>query len=303
METLKKRYIKPGHEFNRLMPRSINLDSVVRPAGKAQLHHTINLIREIVPETKEDTRLLAQRLKGQTVRETCRNIWQFVYNHIQYARDKAGIEQVRRPSRTWADRRKGVDCDCYSVFISSILTNLNIPHQLRITKYGGKPNFQHIYPIVTLNNGSHITLDCVTDHFDFEVPYSDVMDFDMSTTPKVDEINGYNGICGVDSLDLLLNGPDRPGEFALRKIVRAKQSESSPTRKLILKPVLSKQSTGMKESELPKASLSTVEIKPAAPSLNTKNLPSSGKQAGKLCKIVFSVAIGMGAFKIIQLLT
>ena len=128
MKALRKRPIQPGYQFDKLIPKSIKQDSVVRPEGKAQLHHTINLIKKIVPETKEDTKLLANYLKGANLHDTCRNIWEFVYHHIQYSRDKVGIEQVRRPSRAWADRKKGVDCDCYSVFISSILTNLNIPH-------------------------------------------------------------------------------------------------------------------------------------------------------------------------------
>ncbi|PTB98010.1 hypothetical protein C9994_00185 [Marivirga lumbricoides] len=303
METLKKRYIKLGNEFNRLIPRSIIRDEVIRPAGKAKLHHTINLIREIVPETKADTRLLAQHLKGQTIRETCRNIWNFVYNHIQYARDKAGIEQVRRPSRTWADRRKGVDCDCYSVFISSILTNLNIPHQLRITKYGGKPNFQHIYPIVTLGNGAYITLDCVTDYFDFEVPYSDVMDFDLSNESKVDEINGVSVICGVDSLDLLLDGPLKPGEFALRKILKKESRETSPNQKLVLKPVASKVPVRITETTLPKTAVNTVEIKPSKQLVSNEILTISEKKSGTLSKVLLTVGVGLGAYKIIQLLT
>ena len=154
MQALQKRHIKSGHEYDRLFPKSHGQDTVLKGAGKAKLHHTINLIRDLVWETREDTKLLAQILKGKNLDETCRNIWEFVYNHIRYRRDKPGIEQVRRPSRTWADRKKGVDCDCYTVFISSILTNLGIPHSIRITKYGGKTYFQHIYPIAHKDQNS-----------------------------------------------------------------------------------------------------------------------------------------------------
>ena len=166
------------------------------------LDQTITLMQHIVPETKSDTSKIAQKLKRSSVMETCKTIWEFVYNHIQYRRDKTGIEQVRRPSRSWRDRQKGVDCDCYTVFISSILMNLGIPHRIRITKYNGRPNFQHVYPVVPTANG-HITMDCVTDRFNHEVPYSDHRDYkmkDMKTTME--------GLSGVDRMDLENEGLD-----------------------------------------------------------------------------------------------
>ena len=64
----------------------------------------------------------------------------------QYKLDKKGLEQLRRPARTWADRKSGVDCDCMSIFASSILTNLQIPHKFRITKYS-QDSWQHVYVI------------------------------------------------------------------------------------------------------------------------------------------------------------
>ena len=86
-------------------------------------------------------------------------------------KDAEGYEQIRSPARAWHDRFSGVDCDCYSVFISSILSNLGIAHTLRITKYQ-RDYFQHIYPIVPFQNG-YITIDCVTDRFNYEVPFSE----------------------------------------------------------------------------------------------------------------------------------
>ena len=53
-------------------------------------------------------------------------IWDFVYQHVQYKLDDPGYEQVRRPLRTWLDRKRGADCEDYSVFISSILLNLGV---------------------------------------------------------------------------------------------------------------------------------------------------------------------------------
>ncbi len=216
MQAQVKRHISSGDQFSHLIPQSISKDTVVVGSGKAQLKDTLNLMKQIIKETKGDTAKLAIKLKGHSVTETCRNIWNFVYGHIQYTMDKTGVEQVRRPSRTWADRTNGVDCDCYTVFIGSILSNLEIPFLMRVTKYGGKKHFQHVYPIVPIQGG-HITIDCVTDRFDHEVPYSEKRDIVPDGNIIGEDIE-ISGLCGVDMMDISLDALEQQ-RIPLRKII------------------------------------------------------------------------------------
>ena len=185
MEARKKRHIRPGNEYDHLFPSSQNDNKTIR--RNANLDHTLDFIPKVVQETIDQTKLIAQRLKGRTNYETCKNIWHFIYGHINYKKDEEGFEQIRSPARAWHDRKQGVDCDCYSVFISSILTNLGIPHILRITKYH-REYFQHIYPIVP-NDSRHITIDCVTDQFNYEVPFREKKDYRMD----LQYLNGFDG--------------------------------------------------------------------------------------------------------------
>jgi len=207
-----KRHIKPGYEYDQLFPASVNNNETIR--RNANVYHTVQFIPKVVQETLPQTKKIAQRLKGNTVYDTCKNIWHFVYQHINYKKDEEGFEQIRSPSRTWHDRKQGVDCDCYSVFISSILTNLGIPHILRITKYN-RDYFQHIYPIVPTGN-KHITLDCVTDQFNYEVPYSAKKDYPMDLQ--------------------YLNGFDGDGMEELGKIFKKKMAKKSPVNTATLTP-------------------------------------------------------------------
>lgn len=188
MEARKPRHIRPGNEFDGLFPGANRGNQTIR--RNANLDDTVVFIPKVVKDTLEQTEGITRRLKGSSVYDTCKNIWHFVYGHIQYNKDEEGFEQIRSPARTWHDREQGVDCDCYSVFISSILTNLGIPHTLRITKYASK-HFQHIYPVVP-HGSRHITLDCVTDWFDFEVPYSEKKDFPMD----LQYLDGFDGLEG-----------------------------------------------------------------------------------------------------------
>jgi len=194
----KKRRLKDGREFNRLFPPPGDTDTVIRRS--ADVEDTMRLIRQAIPKTLWQTEKIARVLKGKTLEETCSTIWHFVYEHIQYKRDKEGVEQVRSPRRTWSDRRTGVDCDCYTVFILSILQSLNIPCVARITKYSKPypevPRWQHVYPIVPKpghlddygeNRDHYIVIDCVKDRFDDEQPYLECKDYNM----RLDYLDGF----------------------------------------------------------------------------------------------------------------
>lgn len=176
MEAKTKRNIKSGDQYDHLFPVANLKDEIVKKG--ASVSDTVRFIPKVVMETLEQTNDISQLLKGDSVPETCRNIWHFVYDHINYQKDDEGLEQIRSPARTWNDRHRGVDCDCYTVFISSILTNLKIPHRLRIARYK-QDHFQHIYPVVPRANGKHITIDCVVEHYNYEEPYTEIKDTPM----------------------------------------------------------------------------------------------------------------------------
>ena len=206
MEANHKRHIKSGAEFNHLFPNPMGDEILIK--ADAGVSETVAFIPKVVFETLPDTIKISKLLKADTLDETCSNIWHFVYNHIQYAKDKEGVEQIRRPARAWHDRTRGVDCDCYTVFISSILTNLEIPHTYRITKYKNRNYFQHIYPIVPKGNGNYITIDCVVNDYNYEEPFTEKKD----TAMKLHYLNGIeneqtNQLMiteeNVDTLDLM----------------------------------------------------------------------------------------------------
>lgn len=185
MEARRKRNIRSGSEYDHLFPKSEGTNKTIK--GNANVNDTVAFIPKVVHDTLDQTKQVSRRLKASNVYDSCSNIWHFVYQHINYKKDQEGYEQIRSPARVWRDRFSGVDCDCYSTFISSILTNLGIKHKLRITKYW-KDYYQHIYPVVQHGN-REIILDCVTDKFNYEVPYSEKKDYPMD----LQYLNGFDG--------------------------------------------------------------------------------------------------------------
>jgi hypothetical protein len=177
------RPIRDGKQYEQFFGLPEDKDRVIIKDGEVE--DTVELMKKVVWKYLNDTKKIAPYLKGKTIQETSQNIWNFLYNHIQYELDKRGLEQLRRPSRSWTERRSGIDCDCFSIFVSSILTNLKIPHQFRITKYD-KDVYQHVYVVVPKESGQgEYIIDCVLSRFNYEKPFTAKKDFTMS-------LNGIN---------------------------------------------------------------------------------------------------------------
>lgn len=201
------RPIRDGRQFDQFFGVPDEKDRVIIQDG--EVNDTVDLMKKVVWKYINDTKKIAEYLKGRSLRETGENIWNFLYNHIQYKLDKRGLEQLRRPLRSWAERNTGIDCDCFSIFVSSILTNLKIPHNFRIARYD-QDVFQHVYVIVPYENGDgYYTIDCVLSRFNYEKPFTEKKDFTMSlnginvavlsgTVPNVMEL--VNDLEGIENL-------------------------------------------------------------------------------------------------------
>lgn len=177
------RPIQDGRQFEQFFGLPEEKDKLVIKDGEVE--DTVELMKKVVWKYLPDTKKISEYLKGKTIGETCQNIWNFLYNHIQYKLDQKGLEQLRRPCRSWSERSIGIDCDCFSIFVSSILTNLKIPHKFRITKYD-QDVYQHVYVVVPKENGQgEYVIDCVLSRFNYEKPYTAKKDFNMS-------LNGIN---------------------------------------------------------------------------------------------------------------
>jgi len=203
------RTIREGGDYNKFFTSPDGNDRVIR---EGDVFETVDLMKRVVCKYINDTKRIASYLKGSTLKDTCQNIWNFLYHHIQYKLDERGLEQLRRPNRSWAERKIGIDCDCFSIFVSSILTNLQIQHSFRITKYE-KDSFQHVYVVVPITGSANeYIIDCVLSKFNYEKPYTAKKDFPMSLdkiniavlsgfTPDVMDI--VNGLDGLDDMELL----------------------------------------------------------------------------------------------------
>ena len=102
-------------------------------------------IEAAIPQATKQAATFADRYKGKNELETCKKIFDYLKNSINYKADGAN-QQVRLPSGLM--RTKQGDCKSYSVFTSAVLSNLGIPHKLVYASYDPKdPTPSHIYVI------------------------------------------------------------------------------------------------------------------------------------------------------------
>jgi hypothetical protein len=194
------RAIKDGSRYNSYFPPPDERDRVIIKDG--EVTDTVELMEKVVWKYLDDTKRIAPLLMRPSTHETCKAIWEFIHNFIQYKLDQRGLEQLRRPARTWAERATGVDCDCMSIFTSSILTNLKIPHSFRITKYS-QDSWQHVYVIVpTTGANNYCVIDAVVSEFNYEKKYTDKMDYNMNL--KGINVAVLSGISGNDHYEAVM---------------------------------------------------------------------------------------------------
>lgn len=200
MEAAFQRNISPGHEFDHLFPKP---SFIRKDYGEGPIGQTIDAMWDQIITFQKDTEEIAKLLKGKTFEETIRNVWEFNYNHYQYALDKEGEEQLRRPAVSWHERETGIDCDCFTINISTMLLNLGIEPIIRIVKIPPAISWHHVYPIVKdPKTNRYYVLDAVVDKFNHEESFgskSNKKDFFMNNLGI--PIVGLNG--PSDNADLL----------------------------------------------------------------------------------------------------
>ena len=187
----KFRTIEDGSRFDHLFPEPELKKTVLKKDGSVE--DTVQLMKRIIKDYSYQVRDLAKILRGKTIRESAKNVFDFVFKYIKYNVEKG--EQLRTPAYTWYcaqvrarqgnqfDRENSADCDCMSIFCGSLFYEMKIPFALRIAGYkrdnGVVGNWQHVYTIV-YGDGENIICDPVTHKFDYEKPTGKEKTFPMS---------------------------------------------------------------------------------------------------------------------------
>lgn len=172
----------------KLVPKPTDNVDVVKGTAPDPVRDTVPLMMKLMRRQKWQGKKLADHLRANSLRQTVKNNWDFIFRHIQYVED--GEDEVIKSLRKLIHSGSG-DCDCFTNALGNLLLNQRIPFFLRVAKYNSASDWSHIYIVIPVNgnmktdaNGNmaetnYITLDCVPHQFNYEVPFTDHKDFAM----------------------------------------------------------------------------------------------------------------------------
>lgn len=108
-----------------------------------------DICQKYIPKSISQTRKLAKYLdypkqEDLTILRIV-SLDDFCRTQFKYKEDKFGYEQIRLPRRSWLDRKKGIDCEDFTILCSAVLCNWKIKHKIRMVDYG--KGWQHIYVV------------------------------------------------------------------------------------------------------------------------------------------------------------
>lgn len=107
---------------------------------KSTLEELVNACRQY-----KQVERLAAHLNDPDKLQSAFNIWHWLHTNVKYNYDTPGQEEIRTPARTWADRERGVDCDCLAVFTACLLINMGYTPAFEIVAFNDSPTYSHIY--------------------------------------------------------------------------------------------------------------------------------------------------------------
>ena len=118
-------------------------------------------IFKATPLAVTQTKNIANKFKGKTDLDTCRNIFNYLLTSVTYKED-GNHQQIKVPSALMRERQ--ADCKSYALFTAGILQNLGIGWKYCLTSYSSDPTPQHIYVVTD----SGIIIDAVWKIFNEE---------------------------------------------------------------------------------------------------------------------------------------
>jgi hypothetical protein len=134
----------------------------------------IKVIMQQHAENLKDAKKICKYFKGNSEKETAKNVFNFLKNEIEYKVEPAAKQTSKTLKRFLADGFG--DCKHFSNFTGTIMQACGYNVTYRFAGYNGK-DLQHVYNILP---DSKIVVDAVLPYFDTEKTYSKKKDIKMA---------------------------------------------------------------------------------------------------------------------------
>lgn len=105
----------------------------------------INEVLNTYQDTWHTTAELAETLRRGTEEDTCRAVFDFIIENVNYNEDPDGVQWIRTPARLLHDGEG--DCKSMAILSASLLNNLGIPCFFRFASFSKNNQITHVYTV------------------------------------------------------------------------------------------------------------------------------------------------------------
>jgi len=145
-----------------------------------KMHNTSDIITQMQNAHYENSayaKKIANRFKGATNKQTCRNIFNWIKQNIDYRVEPATLQTTKTLQRLVSDGYG--DCKHYSGFFAAILSALNIKNNYRFASYNSNTTPTHVYVVAYDEQNKPIVCDAVLNKFNTEKKFTHKLDKSM----------------------------------------------------------------------------------------------------------------------------
>ncbi len=105
----------------------------------------INEVLNTYQDTWHTTAELAESLRRDTELDTCKAVFDFIVENVNYNEDPDGVQWIRTPARLLHDGEG--DCKSMAILSASLLNNLGIPCFFRFVSFSKNNQITHVYTV------------------------------------------------------------------------------------------------------------------------------------------------------------
>jgi len=134
---------------------------------------------------------LSKFLLGNSIIETCKNIFDFLKSNIRYVKDDEQLQLLKAPSMLWATKEG--DCKSLSLFTASVLRNLNIPYKYTFISQDQNKTLTHVFVTAIDEKKKDVLIDVVYGRFNEEPNYTYKKEY-MTDVAYVSGVNRCHGV-------------------------------------------------------------------------------------------------------------
>jgi hypothetical protein len=132
----------------------------------------VNGIVDTLDQYHDEYNKISKYFLGSNVRETAKNVWEFLKSNVPYYIESGDFQTLRSPSAILS-MPMGADCKSFALFTAGVFESLNfkgdlkVPFAFRFASYkNNSKEFGHVFIVLYPETNKEIWIDPVLDKFD-----------------------------------------------------------------------------------------------------------------------------------------